>query len=197
MRALRHTFSLSIAIASIVYSSWLARPGAIPVEELGYAVWVIPYFMGVATIILATVYKWEVRSAYFETQSFERSGHIYQWCGVRYFGSALRIIGWEKFRRKHAPIRTDSEALKKYSSWTRGAEAVHVLAGVMTAVFTIWFGSRHSIVGTKWLWLTNALVNLYPVLLQRYNRPRAERLIQMVEARNRIPGSINTEPSDT
>ena len=197
MQVLKHTASISIALASIVYASWLVRLGAVPVEQLDYAVWVIPYFMGVATIVLAAVYRWKIRSAYFETRSFEHGGRIYRWCGILYLASALRIIGWERFRRRHAPIRNDSDALKKYSSWTRGAEAVHLLAGAMTAVFTIWVGFRHSTVSTKWLWLTNLIVNLFPIMLQRYNRPRAERLIQMAKTRNTMPGSVSTELSDT
>jgi len=37
------------------------------------------------------------------------------------------------------------------------------------------------------------LINLYPVLLQRYNRPRVERLILRLEQASR---NKSTEPSD-
>ena len=109
---------------------------------------------------------------------FEREGSIYLWFGVRYYKYLLRIIGWEKIIRKDHQIKNNMASLIQYNIWTQGSEAIHLFASIYVFVFIIWMGWTYSIGKVFWLILINIIANVYPVMLQRYNRPRIIRLIQ-------------------
>jgi hypothetical protein len=49
--------------------------------------------------------------------------------------------------------------------------------------FNIFVAFKFGILKSLWLLILNILLNLYPVLLQRYNRPRIERAINISKRR--------------
>ena len=53
---------------------------------------------------------------------------------------------------------------------------------ICVAGVTVYVGWRHSIRDTLWLVPSNILFNVYPVLLQRHNRPRVADLIRRKQA---------------
>jgi len=166
------TISLLLAI---VYCEWLAT--RIPIQHYAYGIGVNFIFLAAVTVMVGTLKVTSSAVSYFSMRGFERNGRIYRWVGIRAFASLLRLIGWDRVVRRNAPIKKELVSLLRYSDQTKGAEAVHAIAAIITAGFTFSIGLRYPILATKWLWLVNILVNVYPVMLQRYNRPRVERLI--------------------
>jgi len=196
----RRDFKLSVGkiaitavllIATFAGCEWYAT--MVPPTHWGYAIAVNFGFLSVATAVLTATELDLFRPSYFASKRFERNGSIYRWTGIQAFVAFLRFIGWEKFWRRAIPVLKEPDALRKYADSTRGSEAVHVVAGVCMMALTTSIAIRHSWAETKWLWLVNVLINLYPVLLQRYNRPRVERLILRLERASR---NKSTEPSD-
>jgi hypothetical protein len=120
-------------------------------------------------------------SKYFLSKPFEREGSIYLWIGVRYYKYLLRLIGWEKIIRKGQPMKNHLPSLINYRIWTQGSEAIHLFASIFVIAYTIWIGWRYSIGDIYWLIIFNIIVNVYPAILQRYNRPRVDRLIRNKE----------------
>ncbi|MEQ9406568.1 MAG: hypothetical protein RIK87_02540 [Fuerstiella sp.] len=173
-----------IAIATILLFAtfagceWYAT--IIPPTHWAYAIFVNFIFLAVATALMTALKLPLFPTSYFASKSFERNGRIYRWAGIQFFVSILRFIGWERFWRKQNPVQNNVATLRRYAQGTIGAEAVHALAGICTIGLTVSIAIRYSWSGTKWLWIANIMLNLYPVMLQRYNRPRAERLVRRV-----------------
>jgi hypothetical protein len=181
MKAPRLAISILVLLTTILICVWLA--GIVPVDHLGFAVSINFLFMLAFTLIFDTVLKPDYSSGYFEPKPFERGGTIYRWFGVKYYVSILRLIGWEKSLRKNAPIENNLESLMRFDATTRGSEMIHLLSAVFVAALTVWIAAKHSIRDIHWLVLVNVLVNGYPVMLQRYNRPRVRRLVALHEMR--------------
>ena len=99
-----------------------------------------------------------IPGSYFLRRPLERDGRFYRWTGIRFFMDFLRSIGWERFWRKAIPVSNSVESISSYADSTRGAEAVHLVAGVLTALFALSIAIRHSVAATGWLWVSPALV---------------------------------------
>jgi hypothetical protein len=137
--------------------------------------------MLVFTLLFDTLFTPNYSSEYFTSKPFEQEGSIYRWFGVKFYISILKLIGWEKIIRKGQPIKNNLESLTKFEFWTKGSETVHLFSAIFVTAVTIWIAWRYSFSHIKWLVLSNVLLNVYPVLLQRYNRPRINRLIRRQE----------------
>lgn len=176
---------LVVAVAYCEFST--AIISHVPANPLGnwlYAaqgITVVFVCVAACTMVFSILSPAIIPNWYFASKSIERDGRIYRFAGVHIFESILRRIGWEKLLRKDTPIRNDITALRKYADMTRGAEAIHMAAAILTAIFTITVALRYPLVSTRWWWISNVLVNVYPIMLQRYNRPRVQRLICRLE----------------
>lgn len=170
----------------------------LPFDHWGLAIAVnflfMAFFSYLSDIALYPLYS----SRYFAARPFEKGGSIYRWCGVGLFALVLRWIGWELALRKDQPISRDLTRLSNYESGTRGSEAVHLCSAVAVAGFTLWAGWHTSIHDVQWLVLVNILVNVYPVMLQRYNRPRVARVIDAMQRREDLsPGHVVARFAET
>ena len=56
-------------------------------------------------------------------------------------------------------------------------EMIHFLGFLFSLIITIVFGLARNYRFFIWMSLINLLLNLYPVLLQRYNRNRIQRVL--------------------
>lgn len=152
--------------------------GFINAGHWGFAISVNFIFMIVFTIIFEKLIPPVFLNKYFLPRSFERNGAIYLWFGVKYYKLLLRLIGWEKIIRKDQIIKKHLNSLILYKIWTQRSEAIHLFASIYVFAFTIWIGWKYSIGDVYWLILLNIIVNVYPVMLQRYNRIRVIRLLR-------------------
>lgn len=114
---------------------------------------------------------------YYLHKDFEMSGRIYELIGVLLLRKLLRREPIHILAPKiqHSGQR---ESLPVLESEMRIAETIHVYSFVSTfllfgfSLFNVWLKSA------AWLMLFNILLNIYPVILQRYNRVRLKILIE-------------------
>jgi hypothetical protein len=112
---------------------------------------------------------------YFYPKSFERSGKLYESLGVRTFKKYCPTGEvWNKCLNYRDVKGNSTEDLRNYEKQTRIFEGIHVVGGI--AFFAL-FGLNP--IGL----LTNALINFYPVITQRYNRSRIQNIVEKREAR--------------
>ena len=114
---------------------------------------------------------------------FEREGKLYEKIGIR---------GWQNkapdisklipgiVPRKEMPRRPDAEALRRMINETCVAELTHALlcfAGL--ALLRLWPGAGGIVLITLYVLLGNVPF----ILIQRYNRPRLQKLLRISEKR--------------
>jgi len=108
---------------------------------------------------------------YHALHRWERDGRLYELLGVRWFKRLLRRGPLAVFNPDlHLPADPSTANLEHLEQRMRDAEASHFIllvmtfGGVLHAVARGWWGAA------GWVLLFDALVNGYPVMLQRYNR---------------------------
>ncbi|MGV8984051.1 glycosyl-4,4'-diaponeurosporenoate acyltransferase CrtO family protein [Clostridium sp.] len=122
-----------------------------------------------------------LKSPYFNSHPIEEEGEIYKYLGVHYFRKLLVISGWEKIRKKETPIRRSLTLLKYYEYRTRASEFGHGIIAIIIVLVTTYVGVAYSFKETIWLIFLNIFFNLYPIMAQRYNRPRVWRVIKKLK----------------
>lgn len=120
----------------------------------------------------------KLMSSYYNSYYFENGGKIYIFLGVNQFRWVLNIIGWEKIRKLSTPVSRDLNALEKYERFTRSGEFGHAIAAIIVLALTIYVYVSYGFRYTVWLVIFNILLNIYPIILQRYNRPRIRAIIK-------------------
>jgi hypothetical protein len=132
-------------------------------------------------VSLINLIRRRIPESYWEPKLFERrnGASFYEKIGIRFFKKYLPTSG--DLVRRLSPINKNSLAggvsevsgdknLLGYEFWTRKNETVHLMGGLaMAALVFIPGGTTTSILLVQ---LGNLLINVYPVLLQRYNRAR-------------------------
>lgn len=121
----------------------------------------------------------------------EESGRLYEALGIRYF----RFVApdgdlanrWQRRRDPAHRIIRNRHVAEDFEFRTRLSEKGHLVLlamGVASAGFALhigWFG------WAVYLGVGNVVVNLYPVLLQRYTRSRLYRASRRWESRTSAP----------
>jgi hypothetical protein len=118
-----------------------------------------------------------LNSSYFNAYPFEKQGKFYQLLGIEWYRVILIKSGWEKIRQKQTPISKDLAAFQAYERASRVAEVGHLVIGSIVLLLTGYVLLAYSIRGALWLILSNLILNAYPILLQRYTRPRLRRIL--------------------
>ncbi|MGG7665207.1 hypothetical protein [Dyadobacter sp. BHUBP1] len=131
--------------------------------------------------ILEPQLKPALDSPYFDSFPFEKEGKLYRMLGVEWYRAILTKSGWEKLRQKATPIRKSLTDFQAYERAGRVAEVGHLAAGVVVLIITGYVAVTYSVRGAIWLIVFNVFLNFYPVLLQRYTRPRLLRIIEKLQ----------------
>lgn len=120
----------------------------------------------------------------FRALPLEREGKLYEKLGIRIWQNRLPDISkWFPgiVPRKEIPKRPDADTLRRMINETCVAELTHALlclAGI--GLLKIWPG-----IGGILLFILDVLAGNLPFLLiQRYNRPRLQKLLRATEKRN-------------
>lgn len=131
--------------------------------------------------LAAGIAVWWLPSSYYRIRGFEQSGRLYELMGVRLFrwlvpdGDAAN-----KLRRRQRPgfriirSRRYARALMRRTELSERSHLVMLVLGSVSAVFAWQIGWAG---WAMYLGCGNVLVNLYPVLLQRYTRARLLRVV--------------------
>jgi hypothetical protein len=176
-------FILAFVLLTTGIASSILLSEIISVSHWGFAISINFLFMIVFTLIFETLIPLNFSSKYFMPKKFEKNGRIYLFFGVKIYKNLLKLIGWEKIVRKDQTVKNKLESLVMFETWTKGPEVIHLLSAIFVIIFTIWIGFKFSISAIIWLVIGNIIFNIYPVMLQRYNRVKVSRLIKIIQNR--------------
>ncbi|MBA9076910.1 hypothetical protein [Rufibacter quisquiliarum] len=136
--------------------------------------------MGWYTVVI-TLLKPDLDWSYFQQKTFEKEGRWYKYLGLHLYRKLLVAVGWEKISKQNNPVKKEPACLQTCERNTRISELGHLIIAVIVFAIAVFFTS--SVTESKWLIILNVLLNIYPILLQRYNRPRYRKILQRMEAR--------------
>lgn len=169
--------SCLIWIATIASSLLLAK--SMRIDSLAFG-WAFNFLLMFWISIYVEFQTQDLNSTYFASKDWEQRGKIYEWIGINLFRKFLVIIGWERMNKKANPIEKNKQALEHNLLRTKKSELGHLIIFVLVAIASLAVVVQSGIKSALWLSLFNILFNLYPVLLQRYNRPRIERALRLI-----------------
>ncbi len=141
--------------------------------------WVLNFSLMMAVFFFTNTFKPQLTSNYFNSKKWEADGKIYKWLGVDIFRKLLVIVGWEKVIRAANPIKSNIAALKHLEYGTRQSEFGHAIIFFIVLIFNVYVAFSYGIKKSIPLLAFNILFNFYPVILQRYNRPRLRRALRI------------------
>jgi hypothetical protein len=168
-------YSLLVAIPAIVLVlSWKG------IGSFLFA-WVFHLMLMMITLAFTESVAPGYNSNYYSIANWEMDGKKYEWLGVNIFRRVLVWIGWEKINKTANPVRKNAVALKNLDYRSRQSESGHlfilltVLAvGALVALF-------NGLSSSFWLLGLNIPLHFYPIILQRYNRPRYQKVLAKLE----------------
>ncbi|NHE59987.1 glycosyl-4,4'-diaponeurosporenoate acyltransferase CrtO family protein [Cyclobacterium plantarum] len=134
--------------------------------------WVVNFLLMTALMAYTETLQPPLKSSYFDTKKWEKGGTVYRWLGVNGFRKLLVWIGWEKLNKAARPVKKDRSALEKLEYQTRQSEFGHLIIFILVAVLGFAVALLHGIRESFWLFFLNVVLNGYPMVVQRYNRPR-------------------------
>ncbi len=148
--------------------------------------WALNFLLMLFTFAFVEALKSQLSSPYFSEQGWEKRGKIYEILGINLFRKILVWVGWEKLNKRANPVDKSIAALLHLHQQTKKSELGHLIIFVIVVGFNIFVAFTHGAAASRWLFVLNILLNLYPVFLQRYNRPRLERAIHLSRRRAKI-----------
>jgi hypothetical protein len=146
--------------------------------------WALNFLLMFCAFAFTDGLKIQYTSSYYDEKAWEKKGKIYEYLGVNVFRKLLVLIGWEKVIRKATPISKSADDLANLCVQTKKAELGHALIFVVVLGFVIVVAIRYGVEKSLWLLALNILLNLYPVFLQRYNRPRMLKALSIRKRRS-------------
>ena len=145
--------------------------------------WALNFILMACVLTFTETLKSPLTSPYYLEKVWERKGKIYESFGINFFRKLLVWIGWERLNKKSNPIEKNTKALMHLHYQTKQSELGHVIIFIIVLGFNVFVAFKFGILKSLSLFILNILLNLYPILLQRYNRPRIERAINLSKRR--------------
>lgn len=130
--------------------------------------------------LLGQVWVFTYPPRYFAIKPFEKDGRLYEKLGVVFIKKLLRRGPFSIFSPT-LHFSGDADALPKLENEMRNAEAGHLTIFLVMLLFAGMAMVRGWFDAAGWLLLFSIILNIYPMMLQRYNRIRINRIL----ARNR------------
>ena len=159
---------LTIAMGLII--TWFARD--VGLNRVMFAFWLNWLLMFWAYGIYRTNTV-KLPETYFHIRPIEKQ--VYQFLGVKYY---QRIIRRVNLFNPELHLKEGRSGLAKLEQTTRNAEQAHALIYVIVSGFTLYALFQQWWLTAFWYFLFNMLLNGYPVLVQRYNRDRINRILK-------------------
>jgi hypothetical protein len=145
--------------------------------------WVLNFTLMTSVFVFTETLKAPLQTHYFREKPWERKGKTYERLGINLFRKLLVLLGWEKLNKKDNPVEKNLKALTHLEYRTRQSELGHLIIFIIVLAFNIYVAVQFGIGESLWLLVLNILLNLYPIFLQRYNRPRLQRVIALSKRR--------------
>lgn len=141
--------------------------------------WSLHLMLMACVLAFTETLQCQFSSTYYDQKKWERKGKMYEFLGINFFRKLLVWIGWEKLNKKSNPIEKNTKALMHLHYRTKQSELGHFIIIVIVLGFSVFVMFKFGIRESLWLLALNIILNLYPIFLQRYNRPRLERAIKL------------------
>lgn len=111
---------------------------------------------------------------YFKTNEIEKNNKIYRILGVPIFKRVVMKLVMSGKVSNYNLMEYSIKGLKEYEYQTRNNEFKHLLFCILMLIITIGLLYIGDYVKAVVSLILNIVVNIYPILLQRYNRIRIE-----------------------
>ncbi len=141
--------------------------------------WMLNLLLMMCVFMFTEALKSGFTSTYYDAKPWERNGKMYAKIGINFFRKVLVWIGWEKLNKKSSPVEKNTKALIHLHYRTKQSELGHIIILVIVFGFNVFVVYKIGVAESLWLLVLNILLNLYPIFLQRYNRPRLARAIKL------------------
>lgn len=174
---MRKTLTL-ILIAILTIGSICALVKYIKMDRFSFA-WILNFLLMIFVVFFTDALKSPLNLHYYNEKGWEQRGKLYERLGINFFRKLLVWIGWEKIIRKSSPIEKNTEALMNLYYRTKKSELDHAIILLIVLGFNVFVAFKFGIIKSLSLLLLNILLNLYPIFLQRYNRPRIQRILNL------------------
>ena len=171
-----------ISIAIITIGAIYALVRYIKMDGLSFA-WALNFLLMLCVFAFTETLKSQLTSSYYNEKEWEQRGKIYKHVGINFFRKLLVWIGWEKLNKKANPIEKNTQTLMNLHYQTKKSELGHVIIFFIVLGFNVFVAFKFGVLKALWLLILNVLLNLYPIFLQRYNRPRIQRAINLSKRR--------------
>ena len=123
---------------------------------------------------------------YFKPKSFEKNGKLYEALGVNWFRKYCPNGGsWFSKKTGYSFVSGRKKSdLKSFTNLTKALEGVHAFAFFPLYTYQMIDNlSQENYGAAAWNLATNILINLYPIMSNRYNRNKANKMIDILEKR--------------
>lgn len=126
---------------------------------------------------------------WFRYARWERNGQVYEWVGLGVFRWVLlrTPLGW----LGPLTLRSGRSDLDRLLRDMNSAEGRHAVAAVLSLAIAAAFALNGHMAIATWLVLITIPLNVYPVILQRWNRGRVLRLQRLRDARKQSSGGLD------
>jgi len=171
-----------ILIAIITIGSIYALVIYIKMDGFPFA-WILNFLLMLFVVFFTDALKSPLGSSYYNEKGWEQKGKIYEHLGINFFRKLLVWTGWEKVIRKTNPIEKNTNALMNLYYRTKKSELDHVIILLIVLGFNVFVAFKFGLIKSLSLLILNVLLNLYPIFLQRYNRPRIQRALNLSKRR--------------
>ena len=133
---------------------------------------------GIIIIVIAPAYKPSFPLSWHQLWPVERDGRIYERLGVPAYRKWLLASPFPR-SAPGPPLRiTGRSSLANLDKFTRDAEFGHGMLFLTSLPVIGWLAIEQQWAIAIWMVLINIPWNVYPVMLQRYNRARLARVLQ-------------------
>jgi hypothetical protein len=125
----------------------------------------------------------------FNLWDFERDGRFYERLGIRWFKRlATKGDYWNRLRRHSDPGFRNVRDFKSAIEWearTRSNEILHLCTLVVGLVIMAWLYFQKEYTWLVVVFFAVLVWDIYPIMLQRYNRARIWRIKSMRQGKGR------------
>lgn len=175
----RLVFFTIITVIGIVLLRWLLQAFDWRSPLFAFLVnWLVMSWIATSSEVIQVAFA----PGYYAIQPFEQRGRLYERLGIRMFKRLVRRGPLAIFSLNlRFPAEKTVPALLLLEGKMRNAETMHVLIFLLMFLFIGYALFQGWLDAVGWLLLFNCLLNVYPVMLQRYNRIRLQALIQQEE----------------
>ncbi|QSW90086.1 hypothetical protein J0383_04520 [Flavobacterium endoglycinae] len=169
---------LLILIATATIGSTFALVYYIKIDKFSFA-WALNFLLMLFVTYFTDALKSPLASSYYDEKTWEKRGKVYENLGINIFRKLLVLVGWEKVIRKTFPIEKNTKSLEKLYYQTKKSELDHLIILIIVLGFNVFVALEFGFVKSLSLLVLNLLLNLYPIFLQRYNRPRIAKALRL------------------